>query len=164
MHLLSAIIAVLLAGISPAGAGPLAPSQDLLTGTWECGPTFMKGPQLVMTVVTVTKRAADRTFVSTSTSVITPRGKPAITLIDSARGTWRLEGRILISAFQESKFISASDPTISAELGQKLQDDQLRNKSIYKAEILQINRKSMRFIPVGSDYSEAVVESNCRKI
>jgi len=71
---------------------------------------------------------------------------------------------IQITEFQESKFISASDPTISSEVGQKIQDEQLREKFIYKSQILEIDQESMRFIAVDTDHAEAVVETNCRRI
>ncbi len=166
MHLQLGIIVLLLAASTPAEAVPTASraiSQDLLVGTWKCGPTSMKGPHLSMVVEIVTKRAADQTFVSTNTSVITPNGQPSVTVTDSARGTWRLEGTTLISTFKEMKFLSSSDPRISNEFGQKIHDDQLRKKAIYKSKILEISRETLRSIPIESDYVEAVVVSNCRR-
>ena len=138
-------------------------THDSIVGSWECGPTTMKGPQFEMTVVIVTKYASDGTFESTTTSVITPSGKAAISLVDLARGSWKLDGTILSSSFKDSQFISSSDPSISQEFGQKIQDDQLRKKSVYKSEILEIGQASMRMIPVESEYAEAVVESACKR-
>lgn len=157
------ILAVMLAGLAPAEPGPLAVSQESLTGTWECGPTTMKGPQIVISVTSVTKFAPDLSFVSTTTNVIKPSSRSAVTVVNSSRGTWRLEGTTLIWAYQESKFISSSDPFISAEIGQKVEDDELRKKSVYKSEILEVTRQSMRRIPVDSAYAAAVVEASCRR-
>jgi len=49
-------------------------------------------------------------------------------------------------------------------VGQKIQDEQLREKFIYKSQILEIDQESMRFIAVDTDHAEAVVETNCRRI
>lgn len=155
--------AVLLAGMAPAEADRFATSQESLTGTWECGPTTMTGPQLVMKVTSITKYGADQTFVSTTTNVIKPNVRSAVTVVNASRGTWRLEGTTLISVFQESKFISSSDPIISAVLGQKLEVDELRKKSVYKSKILEFSRESLRRTPVDSAYAEAVVETSCRR-
>jgi hypothetical protein len=157
------ISTVMLAGVAPAEAGPLAVSPESLTGTWECGPTTMQGPQLVMSITSVGTFAADRTFVAMTTNVIKPNGRSAVTVVNSSRGTWRLEGTTLIWVYQESKFISASDPIISAERGQKVEDDEMRKKSVYKSEILEISRESMRRIPVDSAYAAAVVETRCKR-
>jgi hypothetical protein len=123
----------------------------------------MKGPQFVMNITSVGTFAADRTFVGMTTNVIQPNGRPAVTVVNSSRGTWRLERTTLIWVYQESKFISASDPTISAERGQKVEDDEMRKKSVYKSEILEISRESMRRIPVDSVYAAAVVETRCKR-
>ncbi len=157
------IFTLLLAGVAPAEAARLAVSPESLIGTWECGPTTMKGPQFAMNVTSVGTFAADRTFVGKSTNVIEPNGRPAITVVTTSRGTWRLEGTTLIWVYQESKFISASDPSISVEMGQKVEDDEMRKKSVYKSEILEISRESMRRIPVDSAYAAAVVETKCRR-
>ena len=163
MLLKLALLSAIASGTGTEKPGHLVVTQDSIVGAWECGPTTMKGPQFEMTVVIVTKYTANGTFESITTSVITPSGKPAISLVDSARGSWKLDGAVLSSAFKDSKFISASDPSISQEFGQKIQDDQLRKKSVYKAEILEIGQASMRVIPVESEYAEAVVASTCKR-
>lgn len=122
-----------------------------------------KGHGLVMNVTSVTKFEADRTFVTMVTNVIKPIDRSAVTIVSSARGTWRLDGSTLISDYQESKFISSSDPTISAERGQQVEDDEMRKKSVFKSKILEVSRESMHRIPVDSAYPEAVVESRCRR-
>lgn len=163
MPLELAILSALALGIGADKPVHLVVTHDSIVGAWECGPTTMKGPQFEMTVVIVTKYAADGTFESTTSSVIAPSGQSAISQIDSARGSWKLDGTILSSSFKDSKFISSSDPSISQEFGQKIQDDQLRKKSVYKSEILEIGQTSMRMIPVESEYAEAVVESVCKR-
>ena len=141
-----------------------AVTPESLVGTWECGPTTMKGPEFVSNVTSVGIFAADRTFVGMTTNVIKPSGRSAITVVNSSRGNWRLEGTTLFWIYQESKFISASDPNITAEMGQKVEDDEMRKKSIFKSEILEISRESMRRIPVDSAYAAAVVETRCKRI
>jgi len=85
-------------------------------------------------------------------------------MTDQSRGTWQLEGNVLISAVQEVKFISSSDPTLSKAEGQALEDTQLRKKSVYKSRILQIGKNASRSMPVESIYKEAVVETSCKRV
>lgn len=157
------IAAVLLACTAPAEAGSLPVTENALIGTWDCGPTKMKGPDFVMSVVSATKFGADRTFVNMTTNLIEPAGKSAITIITSSRGTWRMEGTTLVWIYQESKFISSSNPAITPELGQKFEDDDLRKKSVYKSKILEISQDLLRRIPINSAHPEAVVEARCRR-
>lgn len=152
-----------ISAMSVAVAAPLPVSPAALTGTWECGPTVMKGPQFVMSVVSVTTRAADGTFVSKSTSIITPDDQSPKTLIDASRGTWKLEGTTLVSTFLESRFVPSEDKSVPTEIGQKILDDELRKKSVFKSKVLDVTSKAMRSIPVDSAYPEAVVESTCRR-
>ena len=154
--------AVLLAGV-PAQAGGLGVSPESLAGTWECGPTTMKGPEFTMDVTSVTNFAADRTFVSKTTNVIKPGSRSAIVVVSSSNGTWRLEGTTLIWVYQESKFVSSSDPIISTEMGQKIEDDEMRKKSVFKSKILEITQEFMRRIPVDSAHPAAVVEAKCKR-
>ena len=157
------VLAVLLACVVPAAAARLAALPESLIGTWACGPTTMNGPKLVMEVTSITKFATDRTFKTTTTNVIKPSNRSPVTVVISSHGTWRLEGATLIWLYQESKFLSSSDPIISVEMGQKVEDDELRKKSLYKSKIVEISQELMRRIPLDSAYAEAVVESKCRR-
>lgn len=157
------VLAVLLACVVPTAAARSAASPESLIGTWACGPTTISGPTLVMEVSSVTKFAADWTFVTTATNVIKPSNRSPVTVVISSHGTWRLEGATLIWLYQESKFLSSSDPIISVEMGQKVEDDELRKKSLYKSKIVEICQESMRRIPLDSAYAEAVVETKCRR-
>jgi hypothetical protein len=163
MHIQVAIFAAMMSAIGTAAAAAMPVSVASLTGSWECGPTVMKGPKFQMSVVSVTTRAADGTFVTKGTSTITPDGQTPKTLIDASRGTWKLEGTTLISTFLESRFVPSADRSIPTEIGQKVLDDELRKKSVFKAKVLAITATSMRSIPVDSAYVEAVVESTCRR-
>jgi hypothetical protein len=163
MHFQFAMLVALMSTIGSAAAAAVPVSAGALTGSWECGPTVMKGPQFVMSVLSVTTRSADGTFVSTSTSTITPDGQTPKTLIDASRGTWKLEGTTLISTYLESRFVPSADRSVPAEIGQRVLDDELRKKSVFKSKVLDITSTSMRSIPVDSAYVEAVVESTCRR-
>jgi hypothetical protein len=154
----------MLAGLAPASAASLPISQKSLIGTWECGPTIMKGPHAVMSVVSITTFADDNSFVGKSSNVIAPPGSSAFTVTNSARGTWQLEGTALTWVYLESKFISSSDPRISVESGQKVEDDEMRKKSVFKSKILEITHDTLRRIPIDSAHPEAVVEAKCKRI
>ncbi|NHZ35060.1 hypothetical protein [Massilia rubra] len=160
----SAIFIVLLAAVSPAAAAPVALSETSLTGTWECGPTAMKAPSAVITVVSVIKRAADLTFTSLATTVITSSDRPTLTFVASDAGAWRLDGNTLVSDYHASTFISASDPRISTAAGQQVLDAEQRKKSTFKSTILEIGPSAMRSIPLDPTYPEAMVEVTCRRI
>lgn len=156
------VMAAIVAGCSTSRESGL--SDQALLGAWECGPTTMHGPNFDLKVTVQTTNRPDHTYASLTTSVITPHGKSPVTNKDQAHGTWRLDGDIITSTVQQVEFLSSSDPTFSKELGQKVQDDQLRKKSTYQSRILEFNGDVSRSIPVNSLYKGAVVESSCRRI
>ncbi len=139
-------------------------SDQAMLGDWDCGPTTMHGPGFDLVVTVRTTNRPDHTYTSLTTSVITPHGKSPVTNKDQAYGTWRLDGGIVTSSVQRVEFLSSSDPTFSKELGQKIQDDQLRKKSTYQSRILEFDGEVSRSIPVNSLYKEAIVESSCRRV
>jgi hypothetical protein len=155
---------LLLAGLtlSMAACANL-PSQENLVGTWKCGPTEMEGPGFTVTVSETSTNNPDGTFTTDTTTIISAPDKAPLTLLNRANGTWELADDILRTHFDRVDFISASDPSVSHEAGQKAQDDQLRKKSIYESRILGIERNRYRSIPVNSMYKEAVVESSCER-
>lgn len=148
--------------VSAKVASPIAESR--IVGTWECGPTIMHGPDFDLKVTEKTTNNADHTFITTTTSVITPHGGTEATHIDEAIGTWRLNGDIVTSALSKSTFLSSSDPTFDKEMGQQIQDAQLRKKSIYQSRLLEITANRSRSITTDSMYKEAEVESVCHRI
>lgn len=152
----------LLAGC--ATTRPAGLSSQSLVGAWRCGPTAMHGPTFDMAVSTETINRADGRYTSLTTSVITPHGKSPVVIQDRASGIWLLEGDILASEVQEVKFLSSSDPSISNERGQKMQDDLLKKKSIYRSRILKFTRRTLRIIPVEPTDKEAEVESLCKRV
>ena len=157
----SAITAMLM-GSSAAASSSLALSD--LVGTWRCGPTVMQGPGFTVTTTDETNRLADGTYTSHTTTVIAAPGKPAFTLQDRSNGTWELKGDVVTIHVIRAEFLSASDPSITKEAGQKAQDDQLAKKSVYESRILEITGGRTRSIPVNSMYKEAAVESSCERI
>lgn len=96
--------------------------------------------------------------------MIEPRDQSPTTIGTSSRGTWRLEGAILTWAYQESKFVSSSNPAITPEIGQKVEDEEMRKKSVFKSKILEVTPDSLRRISVESAHPEAVVEVKCRRV
>ena len=149
---------------SCAVASPATLSKESLVGTWLCGPTTMHGPNFDIVVTMETTNAADNTYTSLTTSAISPHGKDPITTKDRAFGTWQLDGDVITSHVQKVEFLSSSDPSISNEFGQQVQDAQLKKKSTYHSRILEFTGDTSRSVPVNSMYKEAVVESSCERV
>lgn len=157
-------VAILLvsAGSAAATTSPLSSSD--LVGTWRCGPTFMQGPGFTVTVTDETTKLSDGTFIGHSRSLISAPDKPPLTLEDRSSGTWELVGDVVRSRINRIEFLSASDPSITKDAGQRAQDEQLAKKSVYESRILEFNGTHSRSIPVNSMYEEAAVESTCERI
>ena len=165
MRLKPVLIAILFGAVGPTWAGDLAVSQDMLVGTWKCAAVApMKGPGFVLELSYVTERTANLTFFTTATGVHTFTGRAPITIVDTSQGTWRLEGSTIIWTTKEVKFVSSSDPIVTSERWQKIQDDQLAKKAIDKSKVLEIDAQSMRTIPVDSEYQDAMVGTKCVRI
>ena len=124
----------------------------------------MQGPNFDLVVTTRTTNNHDHTYSSLTTSVITPHGQAAVTNKDIAYGSWRLEADVISSTVERVQFLSSSDPTFSRELGQQIQEAQLKKKSVYKSRVLDFDGNTSRSVPVDSMYKEAVVESSCRRV
>ena len=157
---ISALIAV--SGPTAASAKPLSHSD--LVGTWRCGPTVMQGPGFTVTVTDETTKLSDGTYSGHSSTVISAPGKPALTLPDRSSGTRELVGDVVKSRIDQIEFLSASDPSITKEAGQRAQDEQLAKKSVYESRILEFTGTRSRSIPVNYMYKEAAVESTCERI
>ena len=151
-----------LIGSAAAFALPLSPSD--LVGAWRCGPTVMQGPGFTIAVTDETTKLADGTYTAHTSTVISAPDTPNITLQDRSSGTWELVGDVVKSRVIRAEFLSASDPSITNEAGQKAQDDQLAKKAVYETRILEISGTRSRSIPVNSMYKEAAVESACERI
>lgn len=139
-------------------------SHESLVGTWDCGPTTIHGSNFDLVVTTRTTNNSDHTYSRLTTSVITPHGQVAVTNKDISLGSWHLEGDVVTSVVERVQFLSSSDPTFSEELGQDIQEAELRKKSVYKSRILDFNGKTSRSIPVDTMYEEASVESSCWRV
>lgn len=156
-------VAILLVAASSASATtPLRPSD--LFGTWRCGPTVMQGPGFTVTVTDETTKLPDGTFTGHSRSLISAPGKAPLTLEDRSSGTWELVGDVVRSRINHVEFLSASDPSVTKDAGQKAQDEQLARKSVYESRILEFNGTRVRSIPVNAMHKEAAVESTCERI
>lgn len=163
MHRKIAVAILLLAAGSAAATTPPISPADLL-GTWRCGPTVMQGPGFTVTVIDETTKLPNGTFTGHTRSVISAPGKAPLTLQDRSSGTWELVGDVVRSRINHLEFLSASDPSVTKEAGQKAQDEQLAEKSVYESRILEFNGTHSRSIPVNSMYKEAAVESTCERI
>jgi hypothetical protein len=139
------------------------PKAADLSGTWKCGPTEMQGPGFTVTVSETTTNSPAGTFTTDTTTVIAAPGKEPLTLLSRSSGKWELAGDVLRTHFERAEFLSASDPSISHEEGQKAEDDQLKNKSTYEARIIGIEGGRYRSVPVNPMYKEAAVESHCAR-
>lgn len=148
--------------VSAFPQAPLATPHDLV-GTWRCGPTVMQGLGFTITASEKIERTAAGTFVSHGTTVITRPDQNPLTLHDRSNGTWELADGIIKTYFLHTEFLSASDPSVTKEAGQKAHDDQLRKKSVYKTRVLGYAGTRYRTIPVNSMYKEAEVEGSCER-
>jgi len=163
MHRKCAVaIFLVAAGSAAAATSPLSPSDFF--GTWRCGPTVMQGPGFTVTVTDETTKLPDGTFTGHSRSVISAPGKAPLTLQDRSSGTWELVGDVVRSRINHVEFLSASDPSITKDAGQRAQDEQLAKKSVHESRILEFNGTHSRSIPVNSMYRDAAVESTCERI
>ena len=158
-----AIVAIFGAATTAATASQQLRPSDLV-GTWRCGPTVMQGPGFTVTVTDQTTKLPNGTYTGHTSTVISAPGKPALTLQDRSNGTWELSGDVVRTHVLRAEFLSASDPSITQEEGQKAQNDQLAKKSVYESRILELSGKRSRSIPVNSMYKEAAVESSCERI
>lgn len=151
---------------SPAAlaAEPLVLSDELIVGTWECGPTTMRGANFDLVVSTRTVNLADHTSTTVTTSVVTPHGARPVTSVDEIVASWRVEGDILTTEVKSARFVTSSDITVSQEEGQRLLDAQMAKKSVYQSRVLSIDAESMRSIPHNSMFKEAAVESVCKRV
>lgn len=135
-----------------------------LAGKWRCGPTTMLGPGLVVRVVEVTTNQLDGTFTSDTETTISANAKPPLTLLTRSTGTWQFRGDVWTTNVHEATFISASDPTLTHEVGQAALDEQTRKKSIFRSRLVSVDKGVYRFMPQDSMYPEAAVASVCSRI
>lgn len=157
-------IAALLVVSASGAAAPLTLKPSDLVGAWRCGPTAMQGPGFTITVTDENTRLQDGNFTEHTTTVISAPNKVPLTLQHRSSGTWELNGDVVQIHVQRSEFLSASDPSVSKEQGQKAQDEQLAKKSVYESRILELNGDRLRTTPVNPMYKEAAVESSCQRI
>jgi hypothetical protein len=143
---------------------PVGLSGQALVGTWRCGPVAVPDPNFDLVVTTETVNQADGRYTGLSTSVITQPGKAPVVIRDRASGTWLLEGDIFVSKIEQVQFLSASDTWISQERGQKVQDEMLKKKSVYRSRILEFTGSTLRIVPVDPAYKAAELESLCKRI
>jgi len=134
-----------------------------LVGKWRCGPTVMRGPNVIVTASEEIIRADDGSFVSHGTSMIEVPGKPPLTIQDKSDGSWELTGEVLKTHIQHLEFLSSSEVSITKEMGQKVEDDQLAKKSIYENRVLEHTGMRYRVFPVNPMHKEAAVETSCER-
>lgn len=146
---------------SQACAGTI--KKQLVVGTWECGPTVMKGPEVTVTASYVVERKADMTFMHTGTSRVEPKGREAFTFDATYRGTWKLAGDVLTWTYTESKFVGSSLPHVTPEIGQKIIDDEQQKQPISSSRVLRVDARSISTISVKPLYPAAAVASHCTR-
>jgi hypothetical protein len=129
-------------------AASTALSPTSITGRWRCGPTVLHGSGFDVTVSTDTTYRPDARFETLTRSVITRPGHAPITTQDRAEGTWVLAGDVLRTTVQRARFLSSSDPSVSVADGQRLQDAQLRARSVFETRLQRIDAQQWRTSPV----------------
>lgn len=123
----------------------------------------MQGPGFTVTTSEKITRLETGTYVAHATTVIAVPGRPPLTVQDRSNGTWGFADGIIKTSVLQVEFVSASDPSVTKEKGQKAQDDQLKKKSIYESRVLNFTKNHYRTIPVNSTYKEAEVEISCKQ-
>ncbi|QYF95319.1 hypothetical protein KY495_09280 [Massilia sp. PAMC28688] len=157
------VVASLLLSISASQASAGTVTKQLIVGTWECGPTVMKGPDVTVTASYVLERKPDMTFMHTGTSRVEPKGREAFTFDATYRGTWKLAGDVLTWTYTESKFVGSSLPQVTPEIGQKIIDDEHRKQPISSSRVIRVDARSISTIPVKPLYAAAAVASHCKR-
>ena len=126
-----------------------------VAGRWRCGPTVLHGTGFDVTVSTDTTYRSDARFETLTRSVIARAGHAPVTTQDRAEGTWSLAGDVLRTTVQRVKFIASSDPAITVAAGQKLQDAQLRQRSVFETRLRRIDAQHWTTSPVGDSGAQA---------
>lgn len=158
---------LILAALISLNCGASQPQEIIegdLLGTWECGPTVIRGPNFELVMRSTTTRRTDHTFTTVTTLLTKPDGKTDFTTEDSSRGKWWLDGDVVAHDYEHTEFLSSSDPSIDKEFGQKVVDAQLKKKRLYQSRILFLDKTSLRMTPLNSMYEEAVVETRCKRV
>jgi hypothetical protein len=119
-----------------------------VVGRWRCGPTTLHGSGFDVAVSTDTTYRSDARFDTLTRSVITRTGHAPITTQDRAEGTWALAGDVLRTTVQRARFLSSSDPSVSVAAGQRLQDAQLRTRSVFETRLQRVDARNWRTSPV----------------
>lgn len=160
-----ALALLLLSAVSPSATQsvPVVLTDEIMIGTWDCGPTTMHGPKFDIVVSSRTTNRPDHTATTVTTSIITPHGAPPITNIDEATETWAIDGDLVTRIVSKIRFISSTDPRITPEIGQQIVDDQVARKSVYQSRILGIKGRVLRSIPFNATQKQAEVESTCSR-
>ncbi len=144
-----------------ASATPALSKPSDLLGTWRCGPVVMQGSGFTVTYSEQITWEGGGTYVSYGATVMATPNKVPVTLTDRSNGTWKLEDGIIETHVLRSQFLSASDPAVTREAGQKAHDDQIKKKSVYQNRILEHTADRYRTFPVNAMYKEAEVELSC---
>jgi hypothetical protein len=140
----SLTVLALLSGCAASSA--LSPTS--VAGRWRCGPTVLHGTGFDVTVSTDTRYGPDARFETVTRSVITRAGRAPVTTQDRAEGTWALAGDVLRTTVQRARFLSSSDPSVSVADGQRLQDAQLRTRSVFETRLQRVDARNWRTSPV----------------
>lgn len=156
MRRIAALIGPTLLALLTGCATTASVDAASVTGHWRCGPTVLHGTGFDVTVSTDTTYRSDARFETLTRSVIARTGRAPVTTQDRAEGTWSLSGDVLRTTVQRVTFISSSDPAISVATGQKLQDAQLRQRSVFETRLRRIDTTHWSTAPVdgsGADTS-----------
>ena len=146
-------IALLLVG----GCATTAPvGTAAVVGRWRCGPTPLHGTGFDVAVSTDTTYRADGRFSTLTRSVISRPGAAPVTTQDRAEGAWTLTGDVLRTTVQRATFVSSSDPAISLQAGQQLQDARLRQRAVFETRLRRLDAQRWQTSPVDGSGVDAV--------
>lgn len=132
-----------------------------IRGKWKCGPAIMKGPNLTVTVNWTAEYLANNTYIELTNSQIDPTDRPSFSTVNRSEGRWNVKGDVLETQSTKEQFISATDPSISKALGQKVMEDQVIAKPISLSRILKLNSKELHTFPINAKHKEAEITTYC---
>ena len=162
MHAL--VLLLLSAASQPAAPPAIVLTDEILVGTWVCGPTTMHGPSFDIAVTSRTTNRPDHTSTTLTTTIITPHGAPSMTNVDEATETWAIDGDLITRTVSKLRFVSSTDPRITPEVGQRIMDDQVARKSVYQSRVLGMKGTVLRSVPFNATHKQTEVESSCRRL
>jgi hypothetical protein len=132
-----------------------------LIGPWACGPITMAGPGFDVILSYTIDYLKDGSYREMSDSTVKAASGRTVKTRSSGQGAWTLNKGIIETRGGKSEFLSSDDPAYTVEMGQGHLDAENKKKNWSKSQILALDAKQLRKIPIEVMYKQAAVEVNC---